>query len=300
MPHPAPHLVPTGENLGHHLQAVDSKPLKHEPTSSIEPPIASPSLRWLLEPLETTRRRQLSTRRDPIRRGHASLRSTLGNRLRTRSPRHTERYQVTSRQALSPHAEAPRRASIADDVRDGSWLSCDTVLTQHRQSLAMAWCRVSQFGPPGGFLDARSIRPGILTRARMVRAGCDRSTGVKSEMSAGRARRSDLRRVLFGVLRVPPPHWTRRICQANPALEPTCVKCPRNTGDPSSPAQLRSWGLTLRPVRTGVASGSPCQPSPSSCAPPAPHFRRRTHAAPRRRSLIPPTRRRSGEWRPAG
>ena len=92
----------------------------------------------------------------------------------------------------------------------------------------------------------------------------------------------------------------RRICQANPALEPTCVKCPRNTGDPSSPAQLRSWGLTLRPVRTGVASGSPCQASPSSCAPPAPHFRRRTHTAPRRRSLIPPTRRRSGEWRPAG
>jgi hypothetical protein len=34
-----------------------------------------------------------------------------------------------------------------------------------------------------GFFDARSIRGGILTRARMVGVGCDRSTGVKSEMS---------------------------------------------------------------------------------------------------------------------
>ena len=50
--------------------------------------------------------------------------------------------------------------------------------------MSVASCRALKFGPPGGFFDARSIRGGILTRARMVGVGCDRSTVVKSEMSA--------------------------------------------------------------------------------------------------------------------
>ena len=60
--------------------------------------------------------------------------------------------------------------------------------------MSVASCRASQFGPPGGFFDARSIRGGILTRARMVGVGCDRSTGVKSEMSDKMLGRRELKR----------------------------------------------------------------------------------------------------------
>ena len=51
-----------------------------------------------------------------------------------------------------------------------------------------ASCRASQFGPTGGFFDARSMRGGILTERALVDVGCDRSSVVKSEMSVQESR----------------------------------------------------------------------------------------------------------------
>jgi hypothetical protein len=39
LPHPAGQWVPSGTNLGHQFQVVDSKRLKSQPTSLIEPPV---------------------------------------------------------------------------------------------------------------------------------------------------------------------------------------------------------------------------------------------------------------------
>ena len=61
--------------------------------------------------------------------------------------------------------------------------------------MSVASCRASQFGPPGGFFDARSIRGGILTRAR---SGWCRMRPIKG-------------RQIGNVGSRPPPEMTKRL-----------------------------------------------------------------------------------------
>jgi hypothetical protein len=51
-----------------------------------------------------------------------------------------------------------------------------------RRTVGASW-RAAQSRLPGGYFDARSIRGRIRTRTRSLGVGCDRPTGIKSEVS---------------------------------------------------------------------------------------------------------------------